>query len=93
LRDPEIFLIPDFQGTRTMSMGDDATPEGKAEYLFATFPNASATKNRRVVVVPYQQVYTSLQNVDGVEDLARAFHPDAFLAGTPAAVAPKGGAG
>lgn len=79
---PDVFVIPDYQAARTMDMAPPTTPEQKVEYLVSTFPDSPAARDRRFVIVPYQQLRTSLQNIDGVEALARAFHPDAFAAET-----------
>ena len=78
-RDPEVFIITEHQGQRGMSMGKDLNAQEAADFLIKTFPNTSAAKNKRVVVVPYQQLYASIQNIDGIEALAKAFYPDAAM--------------
>jgi iron complex transport system substrate-binding protein len=67
--DIDVFVIPDYSdGKATVS----------AAYLLKTFPNTKAGKNKRTVIIPYEQVNTSIQQAFGVETLARAFYPDAF---------------
>jgi iron complex transport system substrate-binding protein len=77
-RDPEIFLVSQREARRGMSMGKDLTAQEAADFLIKTFPNTTAAKNKRVVIVPYQQLYASLQNIDGIEALAKAFYPEVF---------------
>lgn len=77
-RDPEVFVVLQRSGERMMSMGADLSAQEAANFLIETFPNSTAAKNKRVVVVPYEQLYASLQNIDGVETMARGFFPEAF---------------
>lgn len=83
---PDVIIVLDHQGSPPMSMTAALTFEEKVEVLKSTFPDSNAVKNDRFVSLPYQQIYASLQNIDGVEALARAFYPDAFRGGaTPVA--------
>jgi len=65
-------------------MGKDLTAQEAADFLLKTFPNTTAAKKKRVVIIPYQQLYASLQDIDGIEALAKAFYPDAFKSGSSA---------
>lgn len=78
VRDPDVFVVLQRSGGQEMSMGTTLSAEEAATFLLETFPNTTAAKNNRVVVVPYEQLYIGLQNVDGVETLARGFFPEAF---------------
>lgn len=75
---PDVIIVLDHQAKPSMSMTKEMTFEEQVAYLKATFPGSNAAKNDRYLSLPYQQVYASLQNVDGVEAMARAFYPDAF---------------
>jgi iron complex transport system substrate-binding protein len=76
-RDPDVFVLLERYGSRMMSMGKDLTTQEAADFLIKTFPNTAAAKNKRVVIVPYQQLYTGLLTIDGIETLAKAFYPEA----------------
>jgi iron complex transport system substrate-binding protein len=52
--------------------------EERAEFIRATFPNTSAVQNDRVIIVPYEYTNPGIQNVLGVEFLAKALHPERF---------------
>lgn len=84
-RDPEIFIVIERQAQPAMSMGKDLSAQEAADFLIKTFPNTTAAKNKRVVSIPYQYLYASLQNITGIEFLAKAFYPDAFAVTAPTA--------
>jgi iron complex transport system substrate-binding protein len=55
---------------------EDATDQ--QQFLFSTFPNMQASKDRRVIVIDQMFVSPGWRNADTVENLARQLHPDAF---------------
>ena len=67
-RDIEVILV--------IGLGDDA--EASAAFLRKTFAKSTAVKNNRVVVIPYDLINPGLRNIDGLEQVARALHPEAF---------------
>lgn len=67
--DIDVFVIPDYS---------DGKAKTSAAYLLKTFPNTKAGTNKRTVIIPYEQVNTSIQQALGVETLAKAFYPAAF---------------
>ena len=67
--DIDVFVIPDYS---------DGKAKASAAYLLKTFPNTKAGKGKRTVIIPYEQVNTSIQQALGVETLAKAFYPAAF---------------
>jgi iron complex transport system substrate-binding protein len=52
--------------------------EERAAFIRATFPNTSAVQNDRVIIIPYEYTNPGIQNVLGVETLAKALHPETF---------------
>ncbi len=54
----------------------DATKE--ADFLFETFPNLDASRDRRFAVTTYELTAHGWRNAQTVEDLARQLHPEAF---------------
>lgn len=56
------------------------TPDGtkEAQFLFDTFPNMQASKDRRVVVTDYTYTAPGWRIAQTVEDFARQLHPEAF---------------
>ncbi len=54
----------------------DGTQE--AQFLFTTFPNMQASKDRRFAVTDYTFTSPGWRNAQTVEDIARQLHPDAF---------------
>ena len=71
-RDTDVFIVAGYTGEGVK------TPEERVAYLKATFPNSTAVKNNRVVVIPYEYTNPGLQNVEGVEALAKALYPTLF---------------
>jgi iron complex transport system substrate-binding protein len=71
-RDTDIFIV-----ARYTAEGVKTTEE-RIAYLKATFPNSTAVKNNRVIAIPYEYTNPGLQNVEGVEALARALYPELF---------------
>ncbi|RPF20624.1 ABC transporter substrate-binding protein [Myceligenerans xiligouense] len=58
---------------------DDAQEAQARDYLTATFPEVTAVREDRLVAVPSSGLFPgSVGNVTAVEDVARAFYPDAF---------------
>lgn len=49
-----------------------------AQFLFTTFPNMQASKDRRVIVTDYMFTTPGWRNAQTIEDVARQLHPDAF---------------
>lgn len=54
----------------------DGTAE--AQFLFSTFPNMPASKDRRVAVTDFTFTSPGWRVAQTVEDIARQLHPDAF---------------
>jgi iron complex transport system substrate-binding protein len=50
-----------------------------AAWLFATFPETSASKQKRYVGVSSEKMNLGHRTIEAVEEMARAFHPEAFL--------------
>jgi iron complex transport system substrate-binding protein len=67
-RDIEVILVPDYDGEA----------QSRAEFLKATFPDIAAVKNDRVLVLPYSLINPGVENIQGVQTLARYFYPDVF---------------
>ncbi|MGH8931886.1 MAG: ABC transporter substrate-binding protein [Egibacteraceae bacterium] len=72
--DPDVFLI--------WADSEEATPRldgsDEATFLFETFPNLVASRDRRVVVTDWVYTNPGWRVAQTVEDLARQFHPEAF---------------
>ena len=47
-------------------------------YLKKAFNNSSAVRNGRVIYIPYHLINPGIRNIEGLEIVARALHPDAF---------------
>ncbi|MGH8931883.1 MAG: ABC transporter substrate-binding protein [Egibacteraceae bacterium] len=71
--DPDVYLI--FPDSSEPTAQLDASDE--AAFLYERFPNAPVSSARRIVVTDYLYTY-SWRVAQTVEDLARAFHPEAF---------------
>jgi iron complex transport system substrate-binding protein len=56
------------------------TPDGtkEAQFLFSTFPNMQASKDRRVIVTDYTFISPGWRTAQTVEDIARQLHPEVF---------------
>lgn len=70
-RQPEIFVVDTW---------DDPTYiDSRSVWLIKTFSETPAGKEQRFVEIPGIYIYyASIRYADGIEKLARAFHPDAF---------------
>ena len=68
---PEIFVVDTW---------DDPTYiDSRSEWLFTTFSETPAAKNNRFIEVPGIYIYyASIRFADGIEMMAKAFHPEAF---------------
>lgn len=73
-RDPDVFLI--FADSEEPTAQLDGSDE--AQFLFETFPNMTASRDRRVVVTDWLYTNPGWRVAQTVEDLARQFHPEAF---------------
>jgi iron complex transport system substrate-binding protein len=71
-RDSDVIIVAGYTAEGVKSS------EARVAFIRQTFPNHSAVKNNRVVIIPYEYTNPGLQNVLGVEAFAKAFHPDAF---------------
>jgi iron complex transport system substrate-binding protein len=72
-RSPSIFAILDYEGNPAVP--DEAT---RAAFLFTTFPNLPASQDQRWVAVSGAAFAAGVRIPDAVEQMARAFHPEAF---------------
>lgn len=70
-RDADVIVVAGYEG-------GDRTSEERAAFIRATFPNTQAVRNDRVIIIPYEYTNPGIQNVLGVEALARALHPERF---------------
>jgi iron complex transport system substrate-binding protein len=71
VRQPEIFVVDTWE--------DRTYINTRTEWLFETFPNTPAGRDKRFVEIPGIYIYyASVRFADGVETMARAFHPEAF---------------
>jgi len=62
----------------------DDTPEEGANFLFKTFPNMPASKNRRAISFAYASTDPGgWRGATAVEMFARRLHPDAFAGQAP----------
>ncbi len=70
-RQPEIFVVDTW---------DDPTYiDSRIQWLFTTFSETPAAKNQRYVEIPGIYIYFgSIRFADGIEMMAKAFHPEAF---------------
>ncbi len=73
-REIDVFVVPDYGPDYTYA----PSAEERAEWLIQAFPETEASKNRRVVILPYQNINPSAQNAEGVLVLAKGFYPEAF---------------
>lgn len=73
-REIDVFVVPDYGPDYTYA----PSAEERGEWLIETFPETEAAKNRRVVILPYQNFNPSAQNAEGVLALASGFYPEAF---------------
>jgi len=73
-RPANAFLVyPDYgKATRKLDAADEA------RYLFKTFPDMPASRQRRIVVTAYTYTSPGWRIAQTVEDEARQLHPDAF---------------
>jgi iron complex transport system substrate-binding protein len=71
-RDADVFVVLGY------TYPGVATPDERVAFLKQTFPNSTAVKNDRVVVLPYEYMNPSVQNAVGVEELAKLLYPEAF---------------
>ncbi|ASW56913.1 ABC transporter substrate-binding protein [Plantactinospora sp. KBS50] len=79
-KNPDFFLVD-------ASPNYDQDAQAKADYLFRTFPEMQASKDRRFGLTYDTANTPGIRYVDVIENLARALHPDAFAdqpAGSPA---------
>jgi iron complex transport system substrate-binding protein len=70
-RDADVIVVAGYSS-------GEKTSEQRAEFIRATFPNTTAIRNERVIIIPYEYTNPGIQNVLGVETLAKALHPEAF---------------
>jgi len=70
-RMPEIFVVD--------TWSDLSYINTRTEWLFSTFPNTPAGQQKRFVETPGIYIYyASIRFADGIEIMAKAFHPEAF---------------
>ncbi|MGH3872186.1 MAG: ABC transporter substrate-binding protein [Pseudonocardiaceae bacterium] len=70
----DVFLV--FADSKEATGTLDGTKE--EQFLFATFPNMQASKDRRAIVTDYAFTTPGWRTAQTVEDFARQLHPDAF---------------
>ncbi len=70
-RQPEIFVVD--------TWSDPTYINTRSEWLFTTFSETPAAKDQRYVEIPGIYIYyASIRFADGIEMMAKAFHPEAF---------------
>ena len=75
-RDPDVILIVDY-GPRTWQQKRDFLMQQPA------LKEVRAIREQRFLPLTYLQVTPSVENVEAVENIARALHPELFAAGAP----------
>ncbi|MDH1307024.1 ABC transporter substrate-binding protein [Pseudomonas fulva] len=75
-RDPDVILIVDY-GPRTWQQKRDFLMQQPA------LKEIRAIREQRFLPLTYLQVTPSVENVEAVENIARALHPELFAAGAP----------
>jgi iron complex transport system substrate-binding protein len=71
VRQPEIFVVDTWDDPKYIS--------ARTVWLFETFSETPAAKAQRFVEIPGIYIYFgSIRFADGIEKMARAFHPEAF---------------
>ncbi len=73
VKSPAIFAVLDYEGAPEVP--DEAK---RAEFLFTTFPNMPASRDKRWVAVPGSAFAASIRIPEAIEVMAKAFHPEAF---------------
>lgn len=66
---PEVILIGTYPGQEAAE---------RIAFLKATFPNIPAVQNDRLYPIPTIDTEASVRVIDGLEQIARALHPEAF---------------
>jgi iron complex transport system substrate-binding protein len=66
---PEVILVGYFPGEE---------PEARIAFLRETFPNVPAVQNDRLIPIATIDTEASVRVIDGLEQIARALHPEAF---------------
>lgn len=66
---PEVILIGIYPGQEA---------EERIAFLKATFPTIPAVQNDRLIPIPTIDTEASVRVIDGLEQIARALHPEAF---------------
>jgi len=70
-RQPEIFVVDTWE--------DPTYINTRSEWLFTTFSETPAAKDQRFIEIPGIYIYyASIRFADGIEMMAKAFHPEAF---------------
>lgn len=70
-RQPEVFVIDTWDDPNYIN--------SRSEWLITTFSETPAGKEQRFVEIPGIYIYyASIRYADGIEKMARAFHPEAF---------------
>ena len=73
VKNPAIFAVLDYEGS------NNAPDEiERANFLFKTFPNMPASKDKRWVAVPGSAFAAGIRIPEAIETMAKAFHPEAF---------------
>ncbi len=67
---PEVILIGTYPGQEA---------EDRIAFLKATFPTIPAVQNDRLVPIPTIDTEASVRAIDGLEQIAKALHPEAFV--------------
>jgi iron complex transport system substrate-binding protein len=75
---PDIFAVIDYEGSPSAPSEELA----RAEFLFKTFPNMPASKNKNWVAVSGAAFAAGVRIPDAIDVMAKAFHPEVFGAVT-----------
>ncbi len=73
VKTPTIFAVLDYEGAPEVP-----NVSKRSEFLFTTFPNMPASRDKRWVAVPGSAFAASIRIPDAIEAMAKAFHPEAF---------------
>jgi iron complex transport system substrate-binding protein len=76
---PDVILIGVYPGQEA---------EDRIAFLKATFPNVPAVQNDRLAPIPTIDTEASVRVIDGLEQIARALHPEAFEGTAMPAITP-----
>ncbi|MGH3692971.1 MAG: ABC transporter substrate-binding protein [Pseudonocardiaceae bacterium] len=73
---PDVLYVNSRSSGAPFGAPDDG--QAKADYLYKTFPNMPASRDRRAAFTTYLENEPGWRFADAVENLARVLHPNAF---------------